>query len=461
MCNEVDNKIISILEKKVENDSSFWDFKDNYKKEHIHAIIDYPATMVPKMQAELMDIIINQNIGISNVLDPFMGSGTILVEGMLRGIDIIGMDINPLAYLITKVKTHPVKIEQLEIKINELFKRLDESNLKYEITSFPGIDKWFRNDFIINLSKIRYTITLEKDVVFRRLFWISFCQIVRVCCNSQKSTFKLHIKKIENIDNFNYDCIEAFKNHVLETKINMIKYEEILGKKIIIRNKVNYKNNISIMNGDSVKLIRDKRRFKDNSIDMISTSPPYGDNHTTVTYGQYSILQLKWIDLKDIDENIDVSLIDKLTEIDKRSLGGIFYSCEYIENSSIFNISPTLEKIYYKLISQKELEKARKVASFYIDFNNILKNCFRVLKPEKYAIFTIGNRRVNNEIIEFNKIIKELAEDSNGKLIYDFSRNILNKRIPGRISKLKTNESVKSIKEENILIFRKDKSKNS
>ena len=32
--------------------------------------------------------------------------------------------------------------------------------------------------------------------------------------------------------------------------------------------------------------------------DLIVTSPPYGDNNTTVPYGQYSYLPLQWIDLE-------------------------------------------------------------------------------------------------------------------------------------------------------------------
>ena len=34
-----------------------------------------------------------------------MGSGTILVEGLLRGLNVQGVDINPLSYLSTVVKT--------------------------------------------------------------------------------------------------------------------------------------------------------------------------------------------------------------------------------------------------------------------------------------------------------------------------------------------------------------------
>lgn len=452
---EIDNKVIDSLESKVENDPTFWDFKDNYKKEHIHNIINYPATMVPKMQAEIMDIIMNKSSNLESILDPFMGSGTVLVEGMLRGLDVYGVDINPLAYLITKVKTNPIKIDYLSGKIQELFNKIDDINFVYTRTFFPGIDKWFKYNIISDLSKIKCSIMREEDIVVRRIFWISFCQIVREACNSQHSTFKLHIKKEEKIKNFEFNTISEFKKHVLNVKNSMNEFEGKLADKLIKKNKVHYKNKVKVINGDSNSIISDNRRFKENSIDLIFTSPPYGDNHTTVTYGQYSILQLKWLDLKDIDESIDKSIIEKLTEIDKRSLGGVYYSCNDIEKNGVLDKSVTLRNIYNKLISEGEKEKARKVASFYIDFNCTLSNCFRVLKNDRYAVFTVGNRRVNNEVIEFNKIIRELSDHVGGVLIYDFRRNILNKRIPDKVSRLKSNKPVKSMKEENILIFRK------
>lgn len=453
--NERDKKIINALESRVENNPTFWDFKDNYKKEHIHNIINYPATMVPKMQAEIMDIIMNESNDLESILDPFMGSGTVLVEGMLRGLDVYGVDINPLAYLITKVKTNPIKIDYLNGKIQELFNKIDDINFVYTRTFFPGIDKWFKDNIISDLSKIKCSIMCEEDIVVRRIFWISFCQIVREACNSQHSTFKLHIKKEDKIKNFEFNTISEFKKHVLNVKNSMNEFEEKLADKLIRKNKVHYKNKVKVIDGDSNSIISDNRRFKENSIDLIFTSPPYGDNHTTVTYGQYSILQLKWMELKDIDESIDKSIIEKLTEIDRRSLGGVYYSCNYIEKSGVLDKSVTLRNIYNKLISEGEKEKARKVASFYIDFNCTLINCFRVLKNDRYAVFTVGNRRVNNEVIEFNKIIRELSGYVGGVLIYDFRRNILNKRIPDKVSRLKSNKPVKSMKEENILIFRK------
>ena len=56
--------------------------------------------------------------------------------------------------------------------------------------------------------------------------------------------------------------------------------------------------------------------------DLLVTSPPYGDNPSTVPYGQYSYLPLQWIDLDDIHEDIDSSYLRSTHEIDTRSLGG-------------------------------------------------------------------------------------------------------------------------------------------
>ena len=39
------------------------------------------------------------------VLDPFCGSGTVLLEAALRGHLAIGVDVNPLARLLSRVKT--------------------------------------------------------------------------------------------------------------------------------------------------------------------------------------------------------------------------------------------------------------------------------------------------------------------------------------------------------------------
>ena len=85
-----------------------WDYRGNTNSErdYVHGFCTYPAMMVPKMQREMLDVCLEHLQDTTPcLLDPFAGSGTILVEGMLRGLDIVGIDVNPLAILLCKVKT--------------------------------------------------------------------------------------------------------------------------------------------------------------------------------------------------------------------------------------------------------------------------------------------------------------------------------------------------------------------
>ena len=345
---------------------------------------------------------------------------------------------------MTLVRTSKISISLLKLKSNVLLNLINETKNVVDF-DFEGIHKWFNDDIIHQLSKIRYCIMQEDDVLYRRIFWLAFAEIVRLSNNSQKSTFKLHIKNKNVIDNFQYDCIKNFSKQ-LERDISSF---ENLYKSFSI------KNNAKVYLNDTIKVMSDKRKFKDSSVDLIVTSPPYGDNHTTVTYGQFSILPLRWIDINDIDPNINVSILKTLTEIDNESLGGTNYSIDKIYKSEILDKSKTLSSTFEALIKADEKIKARKVASFYIDFYDSCIQLSRILKKDKYAIFTIGNRRVNGEIVRFDLILSELLATLNLKRIYNFDRNIPSKRIPSKISRLKDNKPVYSIQTEITLIFRK------
>ena len=153
----------------------YWDFKGNDQRDHVHSMIKYPAVMVPNMQGEIFDILLKHDPTISNVLDPFMGSGTILVEGLLRGLDVSGVDINPLSYLAVNVKTEKYSVNKLQKKSKELIDRIEKDNSE-ELFDFPNISKWYKNDIILSLSRIRRNILLEPELKYRRLFLGHFCR---------------------------------------------------------------------------------------------------------------------------------------------------------------------------------------------------------------------------------------------------------------------------------------------
>lgn len=444
--------LIEKFEKLINKNPRYWDFKES-KKEHIHGICSYPATMVPTMQSEILNILLETNPNINNLFDPFMGSGTILVEGMLNNLDIYGIDINPLSYLLSYFKTNIPMLSNLKNNANILFNNLNNID-KYSIISFKNINKWYNEDIIEDLSKIHYCIKNLDERNVRIFFWICLCEISRLSNNSRNSTFKLHIKSKKDINNFKFNVIEQFKKIVINN-IHRIQNYININDNLIDEHKLcySYQKQKSVYLGNSLNII--KNYFKDNSIDLIITSPPYGDNHTTVTYGQFSVLPLRWIDIEDLNTTINNSLIEIDSKIDSLSLGGKNYSLKTIKSSNIMNISCTLKKIFNELISDSDDLKAKKVASFIIDFNKIFCELSRILKQNGYLVLTVGNRRVANKEIKFNQIIKELCNYYNLKLIYEFDRNILSKRIPSKVSRLKNNISVKSISKEYILIIKK------
>lgn len=164
MITEVDKKIAAALNKGEE----YWTFKEDAERDYVHGLFAYPAMMVPKMQREILDVFDHQLAWshTPTIYDPFMGSGTILVEGMLKGYNIVGVDINPLAYLVAKVKTEIYSLNRLRKSINVLFERIKNANDVEVATDFDNIQKWFKPEIIRELDLIKQQIKYYQNTAF-------------------------------------------------------------------------------------------------------------------------------------------------------------------------------------------------------------------------------------------------------------------------------------------------------
>jgi len=423
----VDKQIIKELDKGEE----FWSFKKDCERDYVHGLFAYPAMMVPQMQREILNVFKNKisDRNSFTIFDPFMGSGTIMVEGMLQGANIIGIDINPLAYLVSKVKTTIYSIKSLDKSVCMLFENIDQTDRTGVETNFDSINKWFKLDVIQDLDHIKKQIEKENSLKIRRYMWVSFSEAVRTVSNSRSSTYKLHIKDEKKIDDFDKDTIAVFKNimskNLKSTKQFQKRLEDL---NLIVKNKTrcSYNGVIKILLGNSLKL--SKKISEQYSPDLVITSPPYGDNHTTVTYGQYSILALRWINLSDINKNIDKSIISTLCEIDKRSMGGMNYEFDNDETNILLELSPTLRS-HIGQIEKIDKEKIRKIISFYYDFYEFV-NAVKNIPSDSYVVMTVGNRTVAKTKIRMDEILIELFSNSEFDSIYKFDRKILNKRMP-------------------------------
>lgn len=402
-------------------------FKD-YKNDGLNGICLYPAMMIDDMQKELLEIIIELcKKGEITLLDPFYGSGTtLLISKELNVKNIIGFDINPLANLITSVKLQNYNLESLKKDINQLSQTLYSNDVDYEVIKFTNIDKWFRKDIKESLSKIHYAISMIDSIQNRKFFWAIFSNIVRKYSNSRSSTFKLHIKQQEKIEDMKNDSIEEFLKEVNESV-----------EKLCFHSKCD--SHINIKCGDSLELIND---IPDRTVDIICTSPPYGDNQTTVTYGQFSSLALRWINSSDLDPYKDV--VDKnYSSIDNLSLGG-----------SKKKLDIKLDTLNDYLITISE-NKKQKVINFVADYSNLFKKMASKISAGGFMILTVGNRKVDNKLFPFVDLNHELANLYGLRLVQELRRDILKKRMAKKVSKV-GNEAVESMSEEYILIYTKD-----
>ena len=147
---------------------------------YTHFIHSYPA----KLLQQIPYFFINNTVFSKEndiVMDPFCGTGTVLLEASLANRSAIGIDINPLASLIAKIKTSKVDISKLEKElesIQKIFKIYKSSKKKYYLPNVTNIDYWYSKINIRKLSKIKDIINQIKDSEIKEFYLVVFS----ICC---------------------------------------------------------------------------------------------------------------------------------------------------------------------------------------------------------------------------------------------------------------------------------------
>lgn len=424
-----------------EFDKDYWSFRGNAAREHAHAYFQYPAMMVPQMQGDLLRAALNASPASTQVLDPFVGSGTALTESMMLGLDFSGFDINPLAVLLCRAKTIPFYVEALKGKFCDLLRSANKSRSNRISAKFPGWQKWFRRDVAIALSRIRFAIQEESSLWARQFFWIAMAETVRLSSNSRTSTFKLH-KRPEDEQGRLISPLDIFATIAQRNLNNLSVAKCKLQERGFLQNG-RYKGNVEIYLADSA---RDNGCLRKKA-DLLITSPPYGDNATTIPYGQHSYLPLQWVDLKDIDVNIDPDFLRTTHEIDRRSLGGIrrvmaTEQCELRDKSASFTAA-------LDAVRDQPKDRIMRISAFCRDLDRTIDPILAKLEVGAYMIWIVGNRSIGGRALPLDRILTELLLIRGAVAIGQFSRRIPTKRMAIR------NDVAETMGREAILVFRK------
>ena len=374
-----------------------WTFAGMSTKYLTHGFHPYPARMMPLIAKRIIEKYAIHDDDV--VLDPFCGSGTVLVEGVVHNKESIGFDINPLAILIAKAKTTPINPEILKKEIQKTIEKIKKDKSEYpEPKDVPNLHYWFKPQVIKELSKILRHITQIEDERIYNFFAVAFSYCVWKVSSIKKGEYKLYRMHREALAKWSPDVQKTFKE---------ILYENLKGMREFY---------IAMKGKDAEAHIysQDVRSsILEDEATLILTSPPYGDSKTTVAYGQFSRYPALWLGLRDV------------LEVDKKSLGGIRYRGD-ISRLGSETLRKTFDKIY-----MRDEDRAWDLYSFFLDMDRVIERLSAALKPGRsHMVFVIGNRTIRRVRVPTDQILIEMAEKHGFKHIKTIYRDIPTKRIP-------------------------------
>jgi hypothetical protein len=423
--------------------ADYWSYRGSTPRQHSHGYFQYPAMMVPEMISDLISTIIEVKPGTRGIFDPYAGSGTVMTEAMLQGRNFLARDVNPLAILLCKVKRGPFFPDAMREKSVQLLDRI-KTDRRWRIeVEFPGRDKWFTRDASIELSKISRAIQAEPMMWARRFFWIALAETVRTTSNSRTSTFKLHIRSAEDLAARTVKPVDTF-TEVMNGNLDSLATltAELTQHKHLTKG--HYDGTVDVQYHDACV----KKANGDKLYDLLVTSPPYGDNRTTVPYGQHAFLPLQWIELSDIGDDIPGDCVDSTHEIDARSLGaGIRDAVK--KTTELREISPSFARTLDALVDEPS-DRGNRVAAFIRDLSASLDPILSLLRRDAYLIWTVGNRRVAKRPVPLDAILSEILNHKKIRTVSQIARAIPTKRMAVK------NSVTNTMGAESILVFRKD-----
>jgi DNA modification methylase len=402
-----------------------WDYQGEATKRYTHGFHSYPAMMIPQIAPRLITQYSKEG---DVLLDPFCGSGSVLIEAEITKRYSIGIDLNPLAILIARAKTTPINPSILCKEYYGLVERIHEvSDNKIALPHFFNINFWFKEDVIKYLAKIKTGIDEISDVKVKGFFQVAFSEAVRLSSNSRAHEFKLFRYPQEKLENYYPNALRIFKERA---EMNIRLMEEF------------YKAcpaNVwcKIIHGDSTESLG---IIEPGTVDIIVTSPPYGDSRTTVAYGQFSRLSSQWLGL----------LPQKAPDIDKEMLGG-----NLVKDKDTKLSSPTLNKTV-NFVAERHEKRAKQILAFYADLSKCLKNMASYLRTGGHACIVIGNRRVTGIQLPTDIVICELGQSFSLHPQQIVIRNIPSKTMPLRNSPSNIRGAVEdTMRKEYIVILKK------
>ena len=345
------------------NSASYWDFGDN-KEDSIHRIHSYPAKFPAFITTKSLQYAKQQGVSVKVVADVFCGCGTTAVEAKKNGKNFWGCDINPVATLISQVKTHHYRDDVLA-------RYFDAIKIEFRRTTPTAADRacisermryWFEDRNIEDLIRLDKAIRRQTrtHTPHQKFFLCGFSNILKPTSRWLTKSIKAQLDPRKSPRR----VMDAFEDQVASMRIANLR-------------------NLFPVPHPRVRILT--QNFLDSTkpdclVDLIVTSPPYVTSYDYAGIHQLSTLWLRYAsDYRSMRKN----------------MLGNQYSVKPPEPAAVKELGPTAEKTYCGLL-REDRHKAHSVARYFLDIDKAVAKCERMLNNGGMAIFIIGNTQYKN-----------------------------------------------------------------
>jgi SAM-dependent methyltransferase len=375
------------------------------------------------------------------VLDPFCGTGRTLVAAAEHGAECIGVDVNPLATLLTHAKFSQPRIRILE----KLLVSLPGSTSAAPRRSIQNLElgrkvEWFspeiRRELSALISWINDACLEHHELNFVAAILSATVREVSYCRDDQ---WKLHRIPQEARSCFYKSPWVVFERRLRSSLRDLVSATQLTGT-------------LRVMTGDTRRLSEVLELYEEpRGFDVVITSPPYGDSRTTVQYGAMSAISLGILrHLRGLDLEIITG-----GEIDRRCLGG-----QAIKPNPLKSCSFLLRPQHWRGGTQNPARD--RVYRFLWDLELCAKEIAKVLRRGGRAVFVIARRSIGGWQLKLDRFLIDAFLRQNIRL-----ESLRTRRIEGKTTPLVINsrghttrkgvssKRVCTMREEYILTFRK------
>ena len=378
----------------------------SYPERATHLIHPYPA----KLLAHIPFFFLATG-GLSKpgdtVLDPFCGSGTVLLESMLAGRNGLGADANPLARLITSVKTHRYRVTLLAGEVKQLLRSIPK-----RATIAPpdviNIDLWFYPHVIEQLLRILQVIQSVEGTA-RQFFDVCFSNCLkRVSLADPRLSVPVRLRE-DQYPKGHWLRVKTSQRIRRLRRVNVIKeFERVVSANLerVARLSNQHSNGaaVQVVSSDARRLIAERPGLVPNgaevpggSVQLVITSPPYAGAQK---YVRAASLSLGWL---------GICPSSSLTSHEKQMIGREHFPKHSYAQALHTGIDSADE--FLTDVRSRDPLRAHIAARYLMEMKEVFREIVRVMASGGFLVLVAGDNTISKRRFRTSRHLRAMLSE--------------------------------------------------